>query len=131
MPRSTTGELHTRAAWFRLLLTNKWAGRTRLRLSEELTVRYGTHEVTVPVGAELVFFWHLTGYVGTTKPFRTEGIFYFEDGRTLSIRGYYGRKMPKDREREYHYKTVELKDPPAHSTFDAIRPTHGLALAGL
>ena len=129
MPRIMTGELHTKAAWFRLLLTNKWEGRTRLYLSEPLMLRFGAHELVVPAGTELVFFWHLTGYYGTKKPFRTEGVFYLKDGRTISILGYYGRKMPKDR--KYHRKTVEVKQPPAISSFDAITPARSLMLAGI
>jgi hypothetical protein len=132
MPRRNTGELHTRAAWFRLILECKEVkDRKRMRLTEAFVVRYGGTEEVIPAGTEVVFFCLYKGDKGTTKLFRTEGVFYLEGGRTLSIMGYYGRSVPKGQERERRRKTVEVKEPSGLSTFDAMRPSRSLVLAGL
>jgi hypothetical protein len=127
-----TGELRSKAAWFRMILACKQVkDRKRLRLTEEFVVRYGDSQVEViPAGTEVVFFCFYSGDKGTTKLFRTEGVFYLENGRTLSIMGYYGRKVPKGRQRDYRYKTVEVKEPPRLSTYDAMS-SRSLALAGI
>lgn len=113
------GELRNKAPWLRLIETCKQIeGRTRLRLTKRFVVRYGDQTEIIPAGTEVVFFCLLTGAKGTTQKFRTEGIFYLSNGRTLSILGYYGRKVPEGCERQYRCKTVEVKQPALRSAFD-------------
>ena len=102
MSERSNGDLRTKADWLRLIETCKQVeGRNRLRLTKRFIVRYGNQTEIIPPGTEVIFFCLYTGPKGTTQKFRTEGVFYLADGRTLSILGYYGRKVPRGREREH------------------------------
>lgn len=130
MSARSSGELRTKADWLRLIETCKQVdGRTRLRLAKRLVVRFSNQTEIIPPGTEVIFFCLYTGPKGTTQKFRTEGVFYLPDGRTLSILGYYGRKVPRGREREYRRKTVEVNRPSGHSTFGST-PLRVPALTG-
>jgi hypothetical protein len=131
MPACDSGELRNKTDWLRLIETCKQVeGRTRLRLAKRFIVRYSNHTEIIPPGTEVIFFCLYKGPRGTAQKFRTEGVFYLPDGRTLSILGYYDRKVPKGREREYRRKTVEVKNPTTRTAFDAA-PRRTLALAGV
>jgi len=97
-----------RAAWLELIAPHaKCKGSVTVFIEQPFTVTIGGEELVVPASTELVFFHNLTGqYRGTRRAFRTEGVFYL-NGATLSIRGYFGRKIPKGKEAQYARKVAE------------------------
>ena len=121
--RSTVLDDATRDAWLGLITPYAEAkGMVKVWTTQPFAVCFGDMELVIPVNTELVFFHNVTGnYRGTRAPYRIEGVFYMNDA-LVSIRGYFGRKVPTGKEERYARKTAEYKVlASTPSTFDSAR----------